>query len=229
MRFGRQGFILLFGTRPIFSHDGAMARGIETVCPNCNRQSRIIGKKYRQWFTLFFIPIFPVSSATTFSQCTNCGAQFPVPLGELATRVATADKQQAQRAIAMYNSLRNSPANSVTLNDLMSLYASMGEYDQAISAAGEFEQALNNSEQCMTTLGRVYLAQSNYRHAIEWLDAAIARNPASGEGHYYRAVAYLAQMPADPDTAIASARAARSAGYPGAEELLRDAEQRARV
>lgn len=184
---------------------------------------------YRVWFTLFFIPVFPVSGAKHFSKCDACGSEFPVPVGELASRVANADREQSQRAIAMYNSLRNSPANSVTLNELMTLYASMGEYDQAISAASEFTQALHNSEQCMTTLGRVYLVKNQHREAIRWLEAAVARNPALGEAQYFLGVAHLTNQPPDPGNAIVAARAARAAGYPRADELLREAEARARI
>ena len=121
------------------------------------------GKSFRNWFTLFFIPVFPISGRQEISECPACSSQFPVPVRELAGRVASVGREQQQRAIAMYNSLRNSPANSVTLNELMALYASLGEFDQAIGAAGEFTQALHNSEQCMTTLGRVYLAKNMHR------------------------------------------------------------------
>ena len=71
----RSGFILLFGTRPIVSDDGAAS--VRTVCPNCGRETNIVGKSVRHWFTLFFVPLFPVSGRQRFSQCTNCGAQFP--------------------------------------------------------------------------------------------------------------------------------------------------------
>src|SRR5204863_9131432 len=134
----------------------------------------------------------------------------------------------SQRAIALYNSLRNSPANSITLNELMTLYATINEFDQAISAARDFPQALNSSEQCMSTLGRVYLAKNDHAEAIRWFDEAIARNGSLGEAHYYKGVAYLTANPPDHDRAVASARAARSAGYPGADQLLREAESRAR-
>ncbi|HEX8524757.1 MAG TPA: zinc-ribbon domain-containing protein [Tepidisphaeraceae bacterium] len=224
----RSGFILLFGTRPVVSNDPA-AGEISTLCPRCGRQATIVGKSYRNWFTLFFIPVFPVSGAKTFSQCTSCGGQFPVPLRELTNRVRDSDRAQAQRAITMYNSLRASPANSITLNELMALYASMGEYDQAISAAGEFAQALNNSEQCMTTLARVYLATDQHEEALRWLEAATTRNANLGEAHYYKAVAHLTKPAPDPHAAITAARAARNASYPGAEELLKEAESRARA
>jgi tetratricopeptide (TPR) repeat protein len=223
----RRGFILLFGTRAITSADHS-APSVNTVCPRCSRQTEMLGKTYRTWFTLFFIPVFPVSGAHPISQCRLCGAKFPVSTRELSSRVASSDREQSARAIAMYNSLRNSPANSVTLNDLMTLYASMSEYDQAISAAGQFPQALNNSEQCMTTLGRIYLAKNDHKSAIQWFDAAITRNPQLGEAQYFKAVAHLTDTPPEVDQAIAAARAARAAGHPNAEELFRQAQEKAR-
>ena len=225
-RYDRRGFIILFGTRAIQSSDGVAP--VRTVCPNCQTSADIVGRAYRQWFTLFFIPVFPVSGRTRFSQCSNCGAQFTLPADELGRNVAQAQQEQSQRAIALYNSLRNSPANSVTLNELMTLYAGMGEFDQAIGAAGQFPDALNASEQCMTTLGRVYLAQNKHAEAVQWFDAALARNDQLGEAHFHKAVAHLTSTPPDYEKAIAAARAARSAGFPNADALLREAEAKAR-
>jgi tetratricopeptide (TPR) repeat protein len=108
----------------------------------------------------------------------------------------------------------------------MTTYAGMQEYDQAISAANQFRDALYSSEQCMALLGRVFLAKNDYRQAIDWFDAAINRNPQYGEAHYHKAIAYLLADPPEPEKAVAAARAARSAGHPGAVEVLRDAEAR---
>jgi tetratricopeptide (TPR) repeat protein len=151
-----------------------------------------------------------------------------MPPEQFAGAAAKADAVQVQRAISMYNSLRNSPANSVTLNELMQLYGSLGEYKQAVSAAADFPQALNNSEQCMVTLGRVYLSVDDYAAALQWLDAALARNADLPEAQYYKAVAHLRGTPGDPEKAIAAARVARKADYPGAEELLSEIEAKAR-
>ncbi|HEV2293373.1 MAG TPA: zinc-ribbon domain-containing protein [Tepidisphaeraceae bacterium] len=222
----RHGFILLFGTRAIESSDGRPP--VRTVCPNCNQTADIVGKSYRQWFTVFFIPVFPISGSTRFSRCTNCDATFEVGAEELSSRVAETQREQSQRTISLYNSLRNSPANSITLNELMTLYAGLGEFDQAISAAAQFPDALNNSEQCMTTLGRIYLAQNKHAEAIQWFDAALARNNLLGEAHFHKAVAHLTSTPPDYQKAIASARAARSNGFPNADALLREAEAKAR-
>jgi tetratricopeptide (TPR) repeat protein len=222
----RRGFILLFGSRNIISNENSP--GVETTCPRCSRTSRIIGRTYRSWFTIFFLPVFPISGSRRFSECSLCHAQFPVPIEDLARGLAVNEKQQNQQAITLYNNLRASPANSITLNQLMLMYASMNEYNQAISAAQDFPEALNASEQCMSTLGRVYLASENRREAIKWFDAALARNPSLGEAHYYKAVAYLTDTPPDYGAAAVSARQARHAGYPNADALVREAEAKDR-
>ena len=145
---------------------------------------------------------------------------------ELAGHLAKIDARENQRAIAMYNSLRASPGNSITLNDLMQLYAQMNELDSAVSAAADFPTALNSSEQCMTTLGRVYLAKNQHEAAVQWLDAAVVRNPQFAEAYYYKAAAHLTATPRKPQKAVIAARTARNAGYPNAEELLRRAEEK---
>lgn len=188
-----------------------------------------MAKHYRHWFTFFFLPIFPISKAQSFSQCSKCQAQFQIPAGELRGRVAAADETQVREAIALYNSLRASPSNSVALNQLMMMYATMKEYEQAASAARDFPQALQASEQCMATLGRVYLGMNRHEDALRWFDEATARNPQLGEAQYYKALTHLLTDPPQLERAIAAARAARSAGFPNADALLRDAESRARA
>jgi hypothetical protein len=226
LRGRRHGFILLFGTRNIVSDE--QSEPVETQCPRCGQMARIVGKTYRNWFTIFLLPVFPMSGSKRFSQCTNCNARFPVPVEELRRGIAVNEQQQNQQAIGLYNSLRASPSNSITLNQLMLMYAGMNDYAQAISAANDFPEALNASEQCMSTLGRVYLANEQRPQAIRWFDAALGRNAALGEAHYYKAVAYLTDSPPNLSAAVSAARQARNAGYQNAETLLREAESKAR-
>lgn len=221
-----RGFILLFGTRPIVSSDaGPSATG---PCPQCGQVSTFVPKSVRYWFTIFFIPVFPISGRKSLAECTNCRAQFQGSTREIGNQAARNDAQANQRAIALYNSMRASPANAITLDELMQTYAGMGEFDQAIGAAGQFPDALSASEQCMTTLGRMYLAKNDFATALQWFDAAIARNPMYGAGQYFRAVALMTAPTPDYGQAITAARAARNAGYPQADELLRELETRSR-
>lgn len=198
--------------------------GVDAKCPRCGASGSLKGIRVRHWFTVFLLPVFPLGRGKRLTRCGNCGASFAMPSDQFAHAAAKADARQLQRAIAMYNSMRASPANSITLNDLMNLYGSMGEYSQAAAAAAEFPQAVNNSEQCMTTLGRIYLAQEQHAAALQWLDAALSRDPNLAEAHYFRAVACLRGTPKDPRSAANSARAAKKLDYPGAEELLTEAE-----
>ncbi len=197
---------------------------VDAKCPRCGAGESLKGIRVRSWFTIFFMPIFPLGKGQRMTQCSKCQASFAMPPEKFAGAAARADARQMQRAIAMYNNLRKSPANCITLNELMQQYALMGEYTQAASAAAEFPQAVNNSEQCMTTLGRIYLTQGEYTAALQWLDAALSRDSEIGEALYYKAVAHLKPSHLDPEKAIAAARAARKLDYPGAEELLAEAE-----
>jgi len=187
----------------------------------------MLSKRYRTWFTLFFLPLFPISKSRPFSECANCHAQFPLSTDEITTRVAEGERQQSAEAIRMYNSLRHSPANCVTLNDLIRLYGSLKEYDQAISAAAQFPQALHNSEQVMTALGRVHLAKQEHDKAVEWFDQAIDRNDQYGEPFFHRAVALSQQPEPDFAAATASARSARNLNHQGADELIQEIETKA--
>jgi tetratricopeptide (TPR) repeat protein len=209
----RRGFIfVLAGLRPVVRDEPGV--GVRARCPNCHQMAWIQGKIGRQWLTLFLIPLFPIGRAKRFSECTHCQSPFPMPPEELIKRFAASDAQQMQQAITLYNSLRHSPANAITLNELMTLYGSLKEYDSAIAAANEFSQALHASEQCMVTLGRVYLDRGDFSSALQWFDAALGRNPQLGEAHFFKAVALKRQVPPDEAGAQAAVRAARNAGYP---------------
>jgi len=197
---------------------------VDARCPRCGTEGTLKGIRVRSWFTIFFCPIFPIGGGQRMTQCSKCQASFAMPPEQFAGAAARADAMQTQRAISMYNSLRASPANSVTLNELMQLYGLMGEFSQAISAAADFPQALNNSEQCMVTLGRAYLSQSDFEAALQWLDAALARNSDLPEAQYFKAIAHLNVKPANLEKAVAAAKIARKAEYPGAEELLAQVE-----
>src|SRR5580698_502418 len=130
-----RGFIFFFGTRRIVSGAGGDA---PATCPRCRQNVTMLGKGVRRWFTLFFIPVIPLGAKQTFSQCSNCGAQFKGTPQQLGKQTAASGERQMQQAIQMYNSMRNSPQNSVTLNNLLILYMSLREFDQALSAANEF-------------------------------------------------------------------------------------------
>ncbi len=217
------------GSKGVVSADPAAAGSADAKCPRCGNVGTLAGKRVRPWFTLFFVPVFPIGSGRRFTQCGHCGASFAATAKQLAGAADRSDAKQVQRGITLYNSLRSSPGNSVTLNELMNLYLGLGEPAEAVGAAAAFPAALDASEQCMVTLGRAHLASGDPAEAVRWFDVALARNPESGEAHFQRATAYLAAVPPDVDRAVAAARAARRLDHPGAADLLRQAEAAGQV
>src|SRR5205807_9357610 len=119
-----------------------------------------------------------------------------------------------QECIFVYNTLRESPKDSVLLNRLLEMYAGMHEFEEALAAGRHFPDALNDSAQCLTTYGKVNLAAGKTAEAVKFLQVALEKNKAIGEAHYYLAVAHLSSVPPNPDAAIASARQAAANGYP---------------
>ena len=54
-------------------------------CPNCHRDAMTGAAESRRWFTLFFIPIFPVGAKKTVAQCGLCGFRYQVDNAQAAT------------------------------------------------------------------------------------------------------------------------------------------------
>ena len=178
----------------------------------------------RDWFTLFFIPILPLSAAKPFVKCTSCNTCFDMDIEQFRRKASIPDERAWQQSIALYNTLRESPKDSVLLNRLLEMYAGMREFDEALAAGRHFPDALNDSAQCLTTYGKVNLAAGKPAEAMKYLQVALEKNKAMGEAHSYMAVAQLSSVPPKPDAAIASARLAASNGYPNTAEFIRQAE-----
>ena len=208
----RRGFIILFGWRPINSKDGRPP--VTVICPNCRQSVEMVGKSQRTWFTLFFIPVFPISGATPFVQCSSCGAAFNADLDQMHRNQAISDNSLYQRGIALYNSLRKAPADSALLNQLMDHYGGMGEFNEALSAARHFPDALESSAQCLTTLGKIQLSANMPQDAVNSFGKALAKTPGFPDALFFQGVAYLALTPPDTQRTIAVARAAQSAEIP---------------
>jgi hypothetical protein len=64
--------IIIYGSRGIFSD---LDSG-EFDCPHCQNHAAYRLRQVRRFFTLFFLPLFPVSSGVRFVECGRCGSQF---------------------------------------------------------------------------------------------------------------------------------------------------------
>ena len=218
----RRGFIIFFGWRSITRQRPEAP--VEAICPACRQHSSIIPMQSREWFTLFFIPVFPISGAKQFVKCSSCQSGFDMDIEQFRRKAAMPDGRAMQQCIALYNTLRESPRDSVLLNRLLEMYASMQEFDEALAAGRHFPQALSDSAQCLTTYGKIYLARGDAPESLKYFQMALEKNKALAEAHFFTAAAHLSSHPSNPDAAIASARLAASYGYPNTAEFIRQAE-----
>lgn len=64
--------MIIFGTRRKFETVGAG----EFYCPHCQRPRAYEHQRGRNYFALYFIPLFPIGSSGEFIQCTHCGMSY---------------------------------------------------------------------------------------------------------------------------------------------------------
>jgi hypothetical protein len=64
--------IIIWGSRGLTS---TVDRG-EFHCPKCDRREEYTLKQTRPWFTLYFIPIFPVGGGQRYVECAGCGQAY---------------------------------------------------------------------------------------------------------------------------------------------------------
>lgn len=64
--------MIIYGTRgkEVVEHYG------DLDCPVCRKQTPCAHKAIKRYFTLYFIPLFPVGTVSTWVECNQCGGQF---------------------------------------------------------------------------------------------------------------------------------------------------------
>ena len=66
--------MIIYGMR----NRGKLLGQMQVTCPNCHRAAMTGFAESRRWFTLFFIPIFPIGAKNTTGTCGLCGARYAV-------------------------------------------------------------------------------------------------------------------------------------------------------
>ena len=67
---------IVFGTKTITKDMGVVGT---YECSRCHNVSEWRFMQYRYWFTLFFIPVIPVSGKHEYLQCPVCSQAYSVP------------------------------------------------------------------------------------------------------------------------------------------------------
>mgnify|MGYP005841535703 CR=1 FL=1 len=99
--------MIIFGTHP---KTKTVDSG-QFYCPQCQAVRPYERKSARQYFTLYFIPVFPVTQPVEFVECQHCGMTFPPavldrkppePEPDLATLLNTLGSRLAEGAPVEY-------------------------------------------------------------------------------------------------------------------------------
>ena len=188
----RNGFFIIWGSRNRITSDGSGS--IQALCPACQRMARIDGMKVQNWFTLYFIPIFPTGSAVHFTQCSACKAQFRASLEEMRRalgggvpgargqgQLGGAQGGGYQAAIALFNSMRETPEDSAKLARLLQMYTDMGEPREVISAGRTYGKAMEVSDGCLVLMAEAFMRMGDRESAARHAAAAAALNPNNGK------------------------------------------------
>jgi Tellurite resistance protein TerB/zinc-ribbon family len=95
--------IFIFGVR---TRASKVSEG-DFFCPKCGADRHYVLQRFRQWFTLFFLPIFPVGAAKGEQvKCQTCGTSFrPEVLQTPTSAVLTDSIRDTMRlaAVALLN------------------------------------------------------------------------------------------------------------------------------
>lgn len=85
--------MIIFGTRVATR----LLATLRLLCPNCRQQAAHHVTQRVTKFTLFFVPLFPISRSTS-TTCTYCGYTAEVPKDQVEPLVAQAAQGQPQPA-----------------------------------------------------------------------------------------------------------------------------------
>jgi len=69
-------------------------------CPNCSGD--LFMKKYTRWFTLFFIPVFPINTLDSFYECSSCNNAYAIKIKSILSETTEKRDQAIERTQNLY-------------------------------------------------------------------------------------------------------------------------------
>jgi len=159
---------IIFGTR---STNRVLGQK-EYVCSRCRRQGYHAIVRSQRWFTLYFIPLIPMSKTTT-SRCNLCGYQ------DLLND-KQADSWFSPDHTGGAATLQKSPEQ---LMDEGITHYRVGRYTEAIAAYDQVLQLVPNRADAYYHKGNALYSLGRYQEAILAYDRAIQLAPRVPDGY----------------------------------------------
>jgi tetratricopeptide (TPR) repeat protein len=224
--------LIFFGSSPkvrTVDPNGARLR-----CPSCGVDSKFVEKQVVTYFTLYFIPIFPMHRGEKFVECEYCHSRFMTPLAdfqaaEAEQREESARQESARQAAAqqgeaeveeLLRTWRQQPDDRVALCRLLDLLAAQGRYHRLDELEGEIRARHGGDADVLLRLAHAAYALKRYDQAIRDYEALLAANPYRGDARFYLASSYWSLEPPDWDRALEHMRIATDMGFQPAVEAL---------
>ena len=106
---------ILFGTR---SRQRKLDEG-EFYCPFEHAQRRYHLKKASQWFTLYFIPLFPFRQLGEFVECQSCGRAYDTKVLHLKPETVQANTPSRPKPVHLMNNMAEHLHNGMPIEFLV--------------------------------------------------------------------------------------------------------------
>ena len=210
------------------------AEGARLLCPNCKVESKFVEKQVVTYFTLYFIPLFPMHRGEKFVECEYCHARLLTTLQglqdmevqrqqkeaeEAAAQQAEAERQGAE-AEELVRSWQERPEDRALACRMLDTLAGQSRYYRLQELEPEVRARFGSDPEVLLRLGHSAYALKRYEEAIRDYEQVLAENPYRGDARYYLAASYWAMQPANWDKALEHMRIARDMGYQPAVEAL---------
>jgi hypothetical protein len=127
--------MIIFGARGLRLNNGKPA---EFFCPQCNNRRNYQGKKLQRFFTLYFIPVIPLSVIQEWVECQTCKQTYkPEVLHHDPT--AQREARQAQlndnlRGLLVHFARMSDRRDEAFLSEISGLYKSLTNSDLSSDA-----------------------------------------------------------------------------------------------
>lgn len=156
----------------------------EFFCPKCGADRRYLLQRLRRWFTLFFLPIFPISSALGEQvKCQTCATSFRPEVLQTPTSKALADDIGATMRMAAAAMLTAGNAWDVAARQAAAAaIASTGAvgYDDAHLAEDLMSQDITQLPTQLERVARGLNDQGKETFVTRVAQIALADGPATG-------------------------------------------------
>lgn len=210
------------------------AVGVRATCPSCHVESQFIEKQVVTYFTLYFIPLFPVQRGMKFVECQYCQAKFQQTLDELRARSAQAEQERVAEAAArdaaaqqrqdelgrLRQRWSEAPEDRVSLVRLLDMLAEDGQYTELLAMEPAIRERYGEDPDLVIRLGHAAFALKRYDDAASDYEQLVTANPYRGDARFYLASSCWYMDPPQFDRAVEHMQIAADMGYPAASEAL---------